>query len=229
MAKKKLPIEIRVTNKVKVKIEQRLPLKDISAYVASTMQQFKHKREAIFKSVRNVNPLIAESAKTAYSKLSKAKSDRKAKENDERQRLNHKMEKMESERIEELKSQYLSQKEAGSEIRWGVTLNPDDRKHFFSAKEIKEIVALRRDKISTYKVRQLLDCTLTEINRWDEDGLLPHAFKQVVQVRGKATLARFWLESEVLKKKPEIESWRESHRLKKSFKRKKSPLTKVVG
>lgn len=225
MAKKKLPIELRVASNVEKKIGQGLSLNDISTYVLSTMLQFKLKHESILDNVREINPLIAESAKASYINALEAKSNKTERERIERENLVSKNNKLESERIEGLKEQYISKKENGSEIRWAVALKPEDRKLFFSAKEIKEIVALRREKLSTNKVRQVLDCTLSEINRWDEEGLLPHAFTQVIQVGGKANTARYWLKSEVVAKKDEINTWRESHELKKSFKRKKSPLT----
>jgi len=229
MAKKKLPIELRVSNKVKNKIAQCLPLKDVSAYVVSAMRQFKHKRESILIQVNDINPLIAETSRILYEKVVKSASEKKALERKLQDDTNNEIKKAELDRIQKLNYQYQIAKSSGLEIRWGVALKPEDRKHFFNASEIKDIVAIRREKLSTYNVRVLLACSLAEINRWDEEGLLPHAFKQVIHVGGKANEARFWLESEVMTKKNEIEGWRKSYNLKKSFKRKKSPLVKVVG
>lgn len=229
MAKKKLPIELCVSNKVKNKIAQGFPLKDVSVYVASTMRQFKHKRESILIQVNNINPLIAEASRILYEKIVNNASEKKSVERKLKDDLNNGIKKAELARIQKLNDQYQIAKSSGLEIRWGVALKPEDRKQFFTASEIKDIVAIRREKLSTYNVRLLLACSLAEINRWDEEGLLPHAFKQVIHVGGKANEARFWLESEVMAKKNEIEGWRKSYNLKKSFKRKKSPLVKVVG
>lgn len=229
MAKNKLPIEFRIFNKAKSKIAQGLPLKDVAAYVVSTMRQFKHKRESILNIIEELNPLIAESSRISYEKIIKNLSVKKTIERKRIDDINKEITQAELSRVEKLKEQYLSAKSSGLEIRWGIALKPEDRKHFFNTSEIKDIVALRREKLSTYKVRVLLACSLSEINRWDEEGLLPHSFKQVIQVGGKATESRFWLESDVLAKKSEIESWRKSHELKKSFKRKKKPLVKVAG
>ena len=127
-----------------------------------------------------------------------------------------------------LRAEFESAKAEGNQIRWGVKLKPDDRKHFFNTLEIKAIVDLRRDKLSTYKTRMLLDCTLTEINSWDGQGLLPHAFKQVIQVGGKSTEARFWIKPEVLAVQSVLADWRKMHDLKKKFNKKQSPLG-IVG
>jgi len=229
MAKNKLPIVKRVEIKTLKMVESKHSISEIAQYISHALRSFKDKRKEIISMVEAINPLIALKAEM----LDRTINEKKAVKNKlESQRIKESeliRKSAEECRLENLRNEYLNAQDEGREIRWGVSLLPTDRKNFFNAKEIKEIIALRREKLSTYKARTLLACTLTEINRWDEEGLLPHAFKQVIQVGGKATESRFWLESEVLAKKAEIEDWRKSHELKKSFKRKRNPLVKWVG
>lgn len=120
MAKKKLPIELRVSNKVKNKIAQCLPLKDVSAYVVSAMRQFKHKRESILIQVNDINPLIAETSRILYEKVVKSASEKKALERKLQDDTNNEIKKAELDRIQKLNYQYQIAKSSGLEIRWGL-------------------------------------------------------------------------------------------------------------
>ena len=227
MAKNKLPIVKRVEIKTLKMVEPKHSISEIAQYISHTLRSFKDKRNEIISMVQSINPLISLKAEILDRAINENKAVKNKLESQRIKEIELIRKSAEECRLENLRRKYLKAKDNGREIRWGISLLPADRKSFFNAKEIKEIIALRREKLSTYKVRTLLACTLTEINRWDEECLLPHAFKQVIQVGGKATESRFWLESEVLAKKTEIEDWRKSHELKKSFKRKKKPLVKV--
>ncbi|MFQ3323189.1 MAG: hypothetical protein ACI90U_001005 [Pseudomonadales bacterium] len=225
---KKIPTVDRVEKKLKAKLESGASIANSAEFICASMRSSRSSRDAILSMAESINPMLATKAIMIDRELTAKKTAQKKVQNDELEKHTADSLSEEKNRIEWLDIAFRRAKEDGSTIRWGVTLRPDDRKLFFSPKETKEIIALRREKLSTYKVRVLLDCTLTEINRWDESGLLPHAFKQSIQAGGKSTQARFWLESEVVKEAPKLVDWRKSHELKKSFKRKNSPLKVVV-
>src|SRR5699024_1327090 len=103
----------------------------------------------------------------------------------------------------------------------GVGLDPSDRKLFFGASEIREIIAVRKTKRSTSQVMRTLDCTLTELNRWDREGQLPHRFKMRIQVGGKMVNARFWVAKDIEDAAPKVEYWRQVHEQQKKFRRRK--------
>ena len=218
----------RVEKKIKNMIESKLSTNELAEFICQSIRSSKHCRHAILEMASTINPMISEKALILDRNATKNKQARR---NAESQALanNHKKELEEQlARNEWLKAEYQKNKESSNEIRWGVQVAPAERKLIFSPKEIKAIIALRREKLSTYKVREILGCTLTEINRWDNNGYLPHAFKQVIQVGGKATESRFWLESEVREQAKNLDDWRKSHELKKSFKRKKNPLKSIA-
>lgn len=227
MKKKKLPILLRVEKKLKAKLENGASVSQAAEYVYRTTQSFRDKKAAILAMAGNINPMITEKAGQLSRKAAKTKKNREISIRAERARTERFRNECEKNRIQSLRNDFDEAKSKGIAVRWGVALSPCDWEQFFSDGEIKEIKALRREKLSTQKVRDLLDCSLAELNRWDTEGLLPHAFKQFILVGGRSVKARFWLESEVSLNKSNIADWRKSHELKKLFKRKKSPL-KIV-
>lgn len=227
MPKTKTPVVKRVENKLRRMIEAKASISQSAEYICATIRSFKDSRRKILDMAESINPLIASKAIILDNAITKKRLEKVADEVEIQNLAKTQKDISEKNRLDALKAEYEIFKSSGNEKRWGVALDTGDRKHFFKPKEIKEIVTLRREKLSTYKTRILIGCSLAEINRWDKEGLLPHAFKQVIQIGGKSKEARFWLESEVKAKMLEIGDWRKSYELKKSFKRKNSPLKLV--
>jgi hypothetical protein len=72
------------------------------------------------------------------------------------------------------------------------------------------------------KVREALDCTLTELNRWAADGRLPpdgEIFLFGACTFGKSIYARAWLPATIKAAKASLDDWRAQDRAKKIFKR----------
>jgi len=97
-------------------------------------------------------------------------------------------------------------------------LAPADRDKIATPAERRDAVALRRASLLAGKVKALLGCTATELDRWDADGRLPHVYVRVLQFR-RATACRFWSEAQVTSAVTKIAIWREQDRTRKIFRR----------
>jgi hypothetical protein len=83
------------------------------------------------------------------------------------------------------------------------------------------VTALRKDSVMTKKAMEILGCTLTELNRWDDQGQMPFLFEKRVSISfGKAVFCRFWVYSLGPDRRPVADqAWREQYRVRKRFRR----------
>jgi hypothetical protein len=95
-------------------------------------------------------------------------------------------------------------------------LAPADRDKIATPAERRDAVALRKTSLLAGKVKALLGCTTTELDRWDADGRLPHLYVRVLQFE-RATPCRFWSETQVTSAVANIAIWREQDRTRKIF------------
>jgi hypothetical protein len=197
---------------------------NVAEYACNCARSQKYRAEAIYGSVASINPLIEQKARL-LSRSMDASSITKKRDAVEASKQAAEYAALKKTSI---LRDYETAKSKGLDIRWGASLAVTERTEYFNKDEIKSIIEIRKVGLSTYSARQYIGCTLAEINRWDAEGLLPHAFKKRIQAGGKMTDTRFWLAADLDVAMPHIESWRTSHSLKKSFKRKKSPLKAVT-
>lgn len=98
-------------------------------------------------------------------------------------------------------------------------LPPADRDRLATASERREVITLREDCVLTSAARQLLGCTLGEINRWEADGRLPCLYFKRIQTGWGSVEARFWNRSQLAIVQDQLETWREQDRTRRRFKR----------
>jgi hypothetical protein len=95
-------------------------------------------------------------------------------------------------------------------------LVPADRDEIATPAERQDAIALRKASLLAGKVKTLLGCTTTELDRWDADGRLPHLYRRVLQFE-RATPCRFWSEAHVTSAVTNVAVWREQDRTRKIF------------
>lgn len=95
-------------------------------------------------------------------------------------------------------------------------LAPEDRDKIATLAERRDAVALRKASLLAGKVKALLGCTTTELDRWDADGRLPHLYRRVLQFE-RATSCRFWSEVQVALAVTNVAIWREQDRTRKIY------------
>ena len=86
---------------------------------------------------------------------------------------------------------------------------------------------MRRSAMWAAKVREALGCTPTELDRWDADGRLGHAFTKTTSPGGKAVQGRKWLAADVEAALPYLTEWRDVDRHRKRARRTKLRLVKA--
>jgi hypothetical protein len=69
------------------------------------------------------------------------------------------------------------------------------------------------------KVREILGCSLAELNRWAADGRLPPDGEIFFALLPKSVNARAWLPATIEAAKASLDEWRAQDRAKKVFKR----------
>lgn len=114
-------------------------------------------------------------------------------------------------------------------VRWGLSLEPEHQRLFFDADELNHLANLRRTAMTSAKVRQLLGCTYHELNQWDADGSLSHAFTETIPTPRKDDQIRLWLRQDVFRFRERVEDKRCSDALKKRFLTAKQPLRLVAA
>jgi len=77
-----------------------------------------------------------------------------------------------------------------------------------SKEVVEEAKQIRKRGILTGKCLEILKCTLVELNRWDKDGRLAHAFTKKVRLPEKSVEARVWDSNEVELAKHNVINWR---------------------
>jgi hypothetical protein len=95
----------------------------------------------------------------------------------------------------------------GSLTRWLAGLSPQERNKLGTPSERQEAIALRKQGVTTSTARQILNCTLTELNRWTEEGRLQVLYQRALMLP-KKTMARFWLRSDLEVLIPQLTEWR---------------------
>lgn len=69
--------------------------------------------------------------------------------------------------------------------------------------------ALRKDSLYASATQEALGCTRAELDRWDADGRLPHAFTRILSIHGKNVRARKWLRETIERARAHVPDWRE--------------------
>ncbi|WP_018290423.1 hypothetical protein [Verrucomicrobium sp. 3C] len=95
-----------------------------------------------------------------------------------------------------------------------------------SPEERVQCLEIRKNALFAEKVRTILGCTRTELDRWDADGRLLHRFTTAIDVNGKRVHARRWLLPEVEAAHARIGQWRN---LDEAAKKKRRKLARSKG
>ncbi|WP_155986687.1 hypothetical protein [Thioalkalivibrio sp. ALE23] len=77
---------------------------------------------------------------------------------------------------------------------------------------------LRREAMWGSRVREALGCSRGELDRWDQDGRLPHAFSASLNIGPKTVQGRKWYREDVEGAKALLEEWRAFDRARRSKK-----------
>lgn len=135
----------------------------------------------------------------------------------------------EQEQIQSLNRQYASLYDDHDDlVRWGLSLETEHQRCFFDADELLHLNHLRRTAMTSVEVREMLGCTYHELNLWDADGSLGHAFTETILTPRKDDQIRLWLRHEVTRFKGIVEDKRASDRLKKRYATSHQPLKLVI-
>ena len=126
----------------------------------------------------------------------------------------------EATRIAALASQF-GRLEGEDRILFLAGLPPADRNKIGTPADRRAAIALRRICIMTGEVRARLQCSRTELDRWDRDRRLPHLFTKEINIH-RMTECRFWLPSHVTAALNHVEAWREQDKNRKIERRKQS-------
>jgi hypothetical protein len=136
----------------------------------------------------------------------------------------------EQEQLQSLTRQFVSLHHDHDDlVRWGLSLDSEHQRHFFDADELLQINHLRRTAMTSSDVRQMLGCTYHELNQWDADGSLSHAFTETISTPRKDDEIRLWMRQDVMRFKARVEDKRSSDELKKLFSSSRQPLRLVVS
>jgi len=91
---------------------------------------------------------------------------------------------------------------------------------FLSLEERQACKAYRRNEILTSRARQLLECSLTELNRWTMDGRLPTLRSKTISgLFPKKITARTFVRLEVERAVGQVEAWRKQDGVQKVYRR----------
>jgi hypothetical protein len=102
----------------------------------------------------------------------------------------------------------------------GSGLRMEEMDGLLSPEERAQCLEIRKNALFAEKVRAILGCTRTELDRWDADGRLPHRFTTAIDVSGKHVHARRWLLPEVEAARARIGRWRKRDEAAKRKRRK---------
>lgn len=105
----------------------------------------------------------------------------------------------EQQRLAELRDQVEEKRNAGTLIRWLAGLSPSDRRRLGTRAERQEAAQMRKEALKAGAAREMLQCSLAELNRWTEEGRLPVLFyrREPTQL-GKTIEKRFWSREDLL-------------------------------
>ena len=89
-----------------------------------------------------------------------------------------------------------------------------------SPQERQACKTYRQDEILTSRARELLGCSLTELNRWRMDGRLPTLrSKTISALFPKKVTARTFVRAEVERAVGQVEAWRRQDGVQKVYRR----------
>jgi len=115
------------------------------------------------------------------------------------------------------------------ENQWGLALNAQTRNLFFKGARRKALIEIKKRSLTSGKVIKYLECTKTELNRWDEEGVLSPYFICDLHLQGSGTVsARYWLPEQLDDAIPNLALWREKHVARKKLRRMKKKPLKIV-
>jgi hypothetical protein len=87
---------------------------------------------------------------------------------------------------------------------------------------------MRKLSVMSGRVRQTLQCTVTELDRWDADGRLRHLYtKRVDAGWGKHTVCRFWHVLDVERALSLVDVWRAADQAARIMRRTKPRTIKA--
>jgi hypothetical protein len=112
-------------------------------------------------------------------------------------------------------------------VRFLAGLPPIERDNLATDDERRKAIDMRKDSLPTSRACEAIGCTKTELNRWDEEGKLPHLYQKKISIPGaKATMARYWNLKDIDHARAKISEWREEWSNRKSMRRTKKKLVR---
>ncbi|NVZ11286.1 hypothetical protein HW932_18710 [Allochromatium humboldtianum] len=128
----------------------------------------------------------------------------------------------EQQRLAELRDQVEEKRNAGTLIRWLAGLSPSDRRRLGTRAERQEAAQMRKEALKAGAAREMLQCSLAELNRWTEEGRLTVLFyrREPTQL-GKTIEKRFWSREDLESAIPHLNDWRSEWEARKKAKRTK--------
>jgi hypothetical protein len=111
--------------------------------------------------------------------------------------------------LEQCKHALEEQRKHGLEIVFLATLVPAERDVLATKEERAAAIAMRKLSVMSGRVRQTLQCSVAELDRWDADGRLRHLYTRRIDAGwGKHTVCRFWHVLDVERAMSLVDSWR---------------------
>lgn len=112
-------------------------------------------------------------------------------------------------------------------MRWGLTLPVESQRLIFDTDELSELSHLSRTAMTSTQVRAKLECTYHELNCWDADGSLSHAFLETIPTSRKDDQVRLWLRKDVFAFMGILCDKRASDSIKRRFHSANRPFTVI--
>ena len=144
--------------------------------------------------LNGVPAYIIESARVlALKEIREIERRKKEKERAEEEKLREYQEEQEKHKKAILKG-FL---ETENKVRFYAGLSSEDAKILsgIATKEfIKQVREFRKNSITAKKATEILGCSYYELNKWDKQGLVPHAFTKKIYIdeANKYIESRFW-------------------------------------
>ncbi len=124
------------------------------------------------------------------------------------------------------KHELEERRKQGLEIVFLASLDPAERDKLATKEERAAAIGMRKLSVMSGRVRQTLQCTVTELDRWDADGRLRHT-KRVDAGWGKHTVCRFWHVLDVEHAMSLVDVWRASDQAARVMRRAKPRTIKA--
>lgn len=129
-------------------------------------------------------------------------------------------------RIQGLRARLNSCRRRGeAEVFLASLTDQEKREAEATDREFRGAIEIRKTALRTSGVLATLGCTLTELNRWSEDGRLPVLFKREIELpTGLRVEARLWSLESVQKASEKVERWRQEDRDRIAQRRREAAL-----